>query len=139
MDAQDETVTVAESARQVADQVHARPHLTSAWRLLVQMDDEALLVAATAGHRSMARRAATTEPCRNCSRPIMSYDGGARWVHTNVAENSGCRAATYDPNRDVVGAWDDNLPRSWRAAPLESTCRAGRCRHRPCVERRNLH
>ncbi len=56
--------------------------------------------------------------CRRCGRAIVNLgsDQGTRWTHLSAdgGLNVGCRAASFAPGE----GWDDDLPRSWKAAPL---------------------
>lgn len=55
--------------------------------------------------------------CRRCGRTVVNIgtDQRPRWTHIAAGGglNVGCRAASYAPG----GGWDDDLPRSWKAAP----------------------
>jgi hypothetical protein len=66
---------------------------------------------------------ASDEPnpmCRRCGRTVVNIgtDERPRWTHVAAdgGLNVGCRAASYTPGC----GWDDDLPRSWKAAPTLS-------------------
>lgn len=52
--------------------------------------------------------------CRRCHQPIIFSLVLSRWFHANPDFNRGCRAASFRPGE----GWNDELPRSWQAAPL---------------------
>jgi hypothetical protein len=53
--------------------------------------------------------------CRFCHRPISRLDAGdPRWFHDDPSRMRGCRAASFDVDRD---GWNDSLPREWKATP----------------------
>jgi hypothetical protein len=58
--------------------------------------------------------------CRRCGRRIVNIgtDDRHRWTHVAASGglNVGCRAATFT----TEDGWDDDLPRSWTAAPTRS-------------------
>jgi hypothetical protein len=66
----------------------------------------------------------SSEPnCRRCGRAILAMSSrqrGSFWTHITAGgsgTNVGCRAASW-----VEGnGWDENLPRSWKAAPPPAT------------------
>lgn len=54
--------------------------------------------------------------CRRCGRTVVNVgtDEQQRWIHlaADGGLNVGCRAASFT----TEGGWDDNIPRSWKAA-----------------------
>jgi hypothetical protein len=59
--------------------------------------------------------------CRRCGRAVVNVgsDERSRWTHVAAdgGLNVGCRAASFT----TEGGWDDDLPRSWKAAPVRDS------------------
>lgn len=47
----------------------------------------------------------------------ITRDGTSDWVHADGSR--GCRAASFDESREG-SAWDETIPRSWVAQPVDT-------------------
>jgi hypothetical protein len=102
----------------LATVLHAMSNPSRASRLYLEFIEDVPAYweppALLAGYVDVWRRYADPDRvCRRCGRPIVNQSG--RWTHRGPDGRKwrGCRAASWTE----ADGWDDDLPRSWTAAP----------------------